>query len=77
MHFRGAVGFSLVMILDDKFQPVFEAAALWMILITTFICGSTIKTAVNVLGIEKQKSGGGKKTISEETNERVIGQLNF
>ena len=77
IYFRGAVGFSLVKILDDKFQAIFQTATLWMIFITTFVCGGTIKMAVNILGIEKQESGGGEKKICENVNEKCIGKLNF
>merc|ERR1711981_78895 len=72
---RGAVGFSLVKILDDKFQKIFQTATLWMIFITTFVCGGTIKLAVNILGIEKQDSGAGEKKICENVNEKCIDHL--
>jgi len=67
---RGAVGFSLVTILNDPFKVEFQTATLWMIFITSFVCGGTIKAIVNILGIEKQETGTQK--ISENVNEKCI-----
>jgi hypothetical protein len=61
----------LVTILNDPFKVEFQTATLWMIFITSFVCGGTIKAIVNILGIEKQDTGTQKK-ICENVNEKCI-----
>ena len=60
----------MVTILNDPFKVEFQTATLWMIFITSFVCGGTIKAIVNILGIEKQETGTQK--ISENVNEKCI-----
>ena len=61
----------MVTILNDPFKVEFQTATLWMIFITSFVCGGTIKAIVNILGIEKQETGAQKK-ICENVNEKCI-----
>ena len=61
----------MVTILNDPFKVEFQTATLWMIFITSFVCGGTIKAIVNILGIEKHDTGTQKK-ICENVNEKCI-----
>ncbi|XP_059472583.1 sodium/hydrogen exchanger 2-like isoform X2 [Neocloeon triangulifer] len=73
---RGAVGFSLVVMLDGALVPprqLFITATLVVILFTVFIQGSTIKTLVDFLHIERSQAG--HKTLHEEVSDHVISML--
>ena len=63
----------MVTILDNsnEFKAEFQTATLWMIFITTFVCGGTIKAAVKILNIEKQDTDV-KQNICENVNEKCI-----
>ena len=54
---RGAVGFSLALILkgENEFDNLFIATAIFMVFFTTFLQGGTIKWVVSFLGIERAK----------------------
>lgn len=70
---RGAVGFSLVTILDESnaFKDIFLTTTLVMIFVTVFIQGGTIKFLVGKLKIAK-KDAKGPKMISTDVNLRTI-----
>ncbi|XP_045619242.1 probable Na(+)/H(+) antiporter nhx-9 isoform X2 [Procambarus clarkii] len=72
---RGAVAFSLVNMLDKSLQPrrIFVTTTLVVILFTIFIQGMTIKPLVNLLQIQKKKSG--KKNLSEEINDTTMDHI--
>ena len=55
---RGAVGFSLALILSDtnQFKDLFLTTAIFMVYFTTFLQGGTIKWIVSLLSIEKAKT---------------------
>ena len=55
---RGAVGFSLAMIMADtnKFKDLFLTTAIFMVYFTTFIQGGTIKWIVGLLSIKKAET---------------------
>eukprot|EP00095_Tigriopus_kingsejongensis_P008991 maker-scaffold783_size97670-snap-gene-0.22 protein:Tk08991 transcript:maker-scaffold783_size97670-snap-gene-0.22-mRNA-1 annotation:"hypothetical protein DAPPUDRAFT_314297" len=69
---RGAVGFSLVTILDDNdpLKNIFLTTTLAMIFVTVFIQGGTIKFLVSKLKIAKNSKG--TKMISTDVNLRTI-----
>ena len=73
---RGAVGFSLVTILDDSnpFKEIFQTTTLIVIFITVFIQGSTIKPLVNILNIQKSETVT-KRLIGEDVNDKCIDLL--
>ena len=52
---RGAVGFSLALIIQDtnKFKDLFLTTAIFMVYFTTFLQGGTIKWITSLLSIEK------------------------
>jgi len=64
---RGAVGFSLVTILDEQspFKDIFLTTTLFVIFFTVFIQGSTIKFIVSKLKIQT------KSTEVRETQIRI------
>ncbi|CAB3382637.1 Hypothetical predicted protein [Cloeon dipterum] len=73
---RGAVGFSLVVMLDGSLVPprqLFITATLVVILFTVFIQGGTIKTLVDLLHIERSQSG--HKLLHEDVSDHVISML--
>ena len=58
---RGAVGFSLALILSEKqptnqFKYLFLATVIFMVYFTTFLQGGTIKWVVNLLSIQKAEA---------------------
>ena len=55
---RGAVGFSLALILNDTnpFKDLFVTTVIFMVYFTTFLQGGTIKWIVNFLSIEKAEA---------------------
>ena len=65
---RGAVGFSLVTILDEDnpFKDIFLTTTLFIIFFTVFLQGSTIKFVVSKLKIQ---------TKSTEASKIVLGQM--
>lgn len=69
---RGAVGFSLVTILDESnpFKDIFLTTTLVMIFFTVFIQGGTIKLLVSKLKITRKTEGD--KGISTEVNMKTI-----
>ena len=69
---RGAVGFSLVTILDDNnpLKEIFQTTTLIMIFITVFVMGSTVKPLVNILNIKKREKK--EHLIAEDVNEKCI-----
>ena len=72
---RGAVGFSLVTILEDSnpFKEIFQTTTLIMIFITVFIMGSTVKPLVKILNIKK--SDKSERMIAEDVNDKCIDLL--
>ena len=72
---RGAVGFSLVTILDDsnELKEIFQTTTLIMIFITVFIMGSTVKPLVKILNIKK--SDKTERLIAEDVNDKCIDLL--
>ncbi|XP_071452344.1 probable Na(+)/H(+) antiporter nhx-9 [Hetaerina americana] len=73
---RGAVGFSLVIMLNDeetKARSVYVTTTLAVILFTVFIQGATIKPLVKVLNIEISKAR--HKTLIGEINNQVASHL--
>ncbi|XP_042226062.1 probable Na(+)/H(+) antiporter nhx-9 isoform X1 [Homarus americanus] len=72
---RGAVAFSLVNMLDKSLAPrrIFVTTTLIVILFTIFIQGMTIKPLVNLLQIQKHKSG--KRNLSEEINTTTMDHI--
>ena len=60
-------------ILDDNndFKKVFQTTTLWMIFITVFLCGGTIKPLVNFLHIEKQEKNV-KEKMFDDVNKKCI-----
>ena len=70
---RGAVGFSLVIILKSPFKKMFETTTMVMVFITCFIMGSTVKPLVNVFQITKRDKNKEKDPLlSEDVNEKCI-----
>ncbi|XP_023338659.1 Na(+)/H(+) exchanger beta [Eurytemora carolleeae] len=72
---RGAVGFSLVLLIDNSTvlaAGIFVTATLTVIIFTVFLQGSTIKPLVNLLKIDKTN---GKPTISEEINLKMFDHI--
>jgi len=70
---RGAVGFSLVLLIDKEIVPgaeIFVTTTLAIVICTVFIQGGTIKPLVEILNIDKEKEG--IVTLSEEINEKVF-----
>ena len=68
---RGAVGFSLALILpESEFKPIFLTATLTMIFFTVFLQGGTIKILVRKLNIARKTTGA--KMISTDVNEKTI-----
>ncbi|XP_023342387.1 sodium/hydrogen exchanger 3 isoform X2 [Eurytemora carolleeae] len=70
---RGAVGFSLVLLIDNNIVPcsgIFVTATLAMVMQTCFFQGSTIKPFVGLLKIDLAKAGD--VTLSEEINEKIF-----
>ena len=59
---------------SNEFKAEFQTATLWMIFITTFVCGGTIKAAVKILNIEKQDTDV-KQKICENVNEKCIDHM--
>ena len=55
---RGAVGFSLALILSktNQFKDLFLATVIFMVYFTTFLQGGTIKWVVNLLSIQKAEA---------------------
>ncbi|XP_022246177.1 sodium/hydrogen exchanger 2-like [Limulus polyphemus] len=73
---RGAVAFSLVIMLDKKTVPnksLFITATLFMVLFTVFIQGSTVKPLVNLLKIRTQKKENYR--LFQEVNTKVIDNM--
>ncbi|XP_067002933.2 probable Na(+)/H(+) antiporter nhx-9 [Anabrus simplex] len=72
---RGAVAFSLAVMLDSHLIPrqIFITTTLIVILFTVFIQGATIKPLVHLLHIRLSKTG--HKTLNEELNDSIIGNL--
>ena len=60
-------------ILDNKneLKNVFQTTTLWMIFITVFLCGGTIKPLVNFLHIKKQEEKIEEKMF-DDVNEKCI-----
>lgn len=69
---RGAVGFSLVTILDEEnpFKDIFLTTTLFVIFFTVFIQGSSIKFVVSKLKIQKKTTEA--KLLSHDVNEKMI-----
>lgn len=69
---RGAVGFSLVTILDEEnpLKEIFQTTTLIMVFITVFVMGSTVKPLVNILNIKKSEKK--ERLIAEDVNEKCI-----
>ncbi len=71
---RGAVGFSLVIMIDASVVPpkqMFVTTTLAVVMFTIFFQGGTIKFLVNLLDIDKKKESE-QRMISEEVNDTVI-----
>ncbi|KAG1672168.1 Sodium/hydrogen exchanger 2 [Nymphon striatum] len=70
---RGAVSFSLVLLLDPEFvsmKQIFVTTTLVVVIFTVFIQGITIKPLVNLLRIKK--SNDEKTTLFDEINYKLI-----
>lgn len=73
---RGAVGFSLVEMINKEVIPpkqMFVTTTLAVVMFTIFIQGGTIKFLVNLLDIDKASDD--QKKISEEVNDNVMEHL--
>jgi len=72
---RGAVGFSLVEILDESnpLKTTFLTTTLFIILVTVFLQGSTIKWLVGKLEIKTK--GASVKLISNDVNQKTVDNL--
>ncbi|TRY63115.1 hypothetical protein TCAL_08230 [Tigriopus californicus] len=73
---RGAVGFSLVEMINKEVIPpkqMFVTTTLAVVMFTIFIQGGTIKFLVNLLEIDKASDD--QKKISEEVNDNVMEHL--
>ena len=71
---RGAVGFSLAMMIDDHkwYKNLFVSTALSMVFVTVFIQGSTIKFFVKLLGIKLKSQIKGSQKLFLEIQNRVV-----
>ena len=70
---RGAVGFSLAQVMDEKFwyRDLFVTTALVMVLFTVFLQGGTIKSFVKVFHIKLEDSEK-KKRVSDLVQRKLV-----
>ncbi len=74
---RGAVGFSLIYILDDKnpLKKIFLTTTLVVVFFTVFVQGSTIKLLVKKLDIALKNEKSQKRFIISDVNRKVAEHL--
>lgn len=73
---RGAVGFSLVEMINSEVIPpkqMFVTTTLAVVVFTVFFQGGTIKFLVNLLDIDKKDES--QRLIAEEVNDTVMEHL--
>ena len=74
---RGAVGFSLAVVLnkDKWYRELFVTTALAMVFFTVFIQGTTIKFLVKLMGISLRETEEGPKKLCPQIQETLIDNI--